>query len=123
MNTCDMLVEFIKELGDEYNIDAINEQGVSFYYKRDSMTRFSLVTCPMFGVLKGNIGLVVTKNCYPYVDGQYKLENPSVFDEIKNRITAKPVWIGNPPPVKSARPPARRKLSASQGSHRKKEIR
>ena len=81
-----ILAEFVKDLGDDFIIDVITTSGVAFYYERHRGMKFSIVVAPMFGIEEGYVGLVVTKNTYPYKDNSYRLEDPDLLDNIKSRI-------------------------------------
>ena len=86
ISAIDVFTEFVNELGDEYVIDAINDQGLAFYYLAQQSLKFSIVMPPMFGVEDGFVGLIVTRVGYPYIDCELKLEDPLILDKIKERV-------------------------------------
>ena len=88
-----VLTEFVKDLGDDFLIDAITESGVTFYYIPRVDLKLGLAIAPMFGIKKGQVGLMVTRNSsFPYEDSCYRLEDPEFLNKIKSRIC---YWISN----------------------------
>lgn len=83
----DIFVEYVRELGDDFEIDVVNSVGVSFYHKdcKDGM-KFTIVRSPMFGVESGHVGLAVVKLGYFQIDSQYKYEDPNLLEKISDRL-------------------------------------
>lgn len=92
INTSSVLAEYIRSLGPPFKIDAVLENGVSFYATIKIDTKFTLAIAPMFGVEKGQVGLVITKHGHVIRDRIYEFEDPDLLDNIFDRII---VWIKN----------------------------
>ena len=96
----DMLSEFILSLGEKFNINYIDDNGVSFYYKGLDL-KFSIVNAPMFGVPNECIGLIISDNSYPLKDSYYHITDPNVFNKLSARIKK---WSNHPDPSKLLNP-------------------
>lgn len=86
ISTPSILAEYIRSLGPSFKIDAILDNGVSFYTSHRTDLKFTLAIAPMFGISKGQVGLIVTRNGYINRDEIYRLEDPDLLNLILKRV-------------------------------------
>jgi hypothetical protein len=87
ISTADVLSEFVFSL-DDYVLETVAENGISFRCGHLYGLKFTLATIPMWGLESGHVGLVVTKDGYPKLDSCFRLEDPELFDKINKRLSA-----------------------------------